>query len=71
MSSQRRARGRALFPAVHHTTARRPAPPRAPARRYLPEALAEAYDPVTVRQILAPTGGLPKHARPPGAWCTP
>ncbi|MFE3763825.1 serine hydrolase domain-containing protein [Streptomyces sp. NPDC059104] len=38
----------------------------APARRYVPEILPEAYDRVTVRQLLDHTSGLPKPAPTPG-----
>jgi len=37
-----------------------------PARRYVPRLLPEAYDRVTVRQLLAHTSGLPKPAPTPG-----
>ncbi|MFD4400150.1 serine hydrolase domain-containing protein [Kitasatospora sp. NPDC058478] len=37
-----------------------------PARQYVPEVLPEAYDRVTVRQLLDHTSGLPKPARTPG-----
>lgn len=38
----------------------------APARRYVPELLPEAYDRVTVRQLLDHTSGLPKPVMTPG-----
>ncbi|MGW4567362.1 serine hydrolase domain-containing protein [Streptomyces sp. NPDC004561] len=38
----------------------------APARRYVPQVLPEAYDGVTVHQLLDHTSGLPKPAPTPG-----
>ncbi|MCX4982529.1 serine hydrolase [Streptomyces sp. NBC_00572] len=43
----------------------------APARRYLPELLPEAYDGVTVRQLLDHTSGFPRPARTPGPYDGP
>ncbi|MER5971365.1 serine hydrolase domain-containing protein [Streptomyces sp. NPDC002055] len=37
-----------------------------PARRYVPQMLPEAYDRVTVRQLLGHTSGLPRPAPTPG-----